>query len=609
MATSGSYNTNKYTTQTMGTIGLNLSWSVKSQSVANNTTTITWTLKSNGTMGTGYSVKAGPVTCTINGTKVVNTTSRFDMKGGGAYKKTGTLTITHTADGTKSISMSVQAAIYSASVNCTVSKSGIALPAINRYAQISSASDFTNNLTRDGYPTIVYTNPAGTTLTTGLQCRLAWDVAGTTNYSSWVTLNDEGGEYTFTSSTLTTANINSILNANPTTNNCAVTYELQSTFNSVTDSVTKVATMNIVDSDPVANQISYLDVNSTVVGKTGSNSIIVQKQSTLRIRAATSTAKNGASISSYNLNINGNDYTASVSSGYAYYDFVQPSLSGTFLATMTTIDSRGNTAIVTANVIIQPWEAPTALYTLERVNGFETNTTLYVSGDIATVSGTNTLTLKEQHKKTESSTWSTAATIANKTNVTLTLDNTYSWDVKIIVMDEYTTTEYTSSVGKGVPIMFIDKNMNSIGINGYPDANDQIYVDGTVKATGEITTATKVNCAKISVSSGTGTFTRSSGGWTFSSCAWRRCGNIVTINIQFKGSGSSVSAGSNSIAGTVSNIPLPPFTVRLEGYYSSTTLMGELTSTGGFNVRILSAALNLSSSNTATMSGTYVVED
>ena len=484
MATSGSYNTNKYTTSSHGTIGLNLSWSVKSQNIANNTTTISWTLKSNGTMGSGYYVKAGPVTCTINGTKVVNTTSRFDMKGSGGYKKTGTLTITHTADGSKSISFSVQAAIYSASVNCTLSKTGVALPTINRYAQITSIEDFTN----ESYPTLVYSNPAGTSLTTGLKCRLAWDVNGTTNYSSWVTLNDEGGEYTFTSSTLTAANITSILNANPDSETVSITCELQSTFNGTDGSVTAVTLMTIVNSEPLVGQATYYDINNTIINKTNNRFIIVQNQSTLRIEVDGVAALNGASILTVDLEINDTVYVMSSmpsATGHYYYDFVCPSLSGEFSAFITVFDTRGfSTNISDFSVIVQPWEAPTALYTLERINGFETSTILYVSGSISSVSGTNTMTIQEQHKKTNESTWSSATTIANQTNVTLSLNNVYSWDVRVIVSDKYTTTQYESSVGKGVPIMFIDKDRNSVAVNGFPDANNQIYVDGTIKATG-----------------------------------------------------------------------------------------------------------------------------
>lgn len=612
MASSGSCNTTKYTTQTAGNIGLNLSWSIKSQSVANNTTTISWTLKSNGTMSTGYSVYAGPVTATINGTKVVNVTSRFSMKGGGAYKKTGTLTIAHNADGTKTFNVSVTAALYSSSVNVwTGSASNHNVPytltKINRYALLSSVEDFTDEVGTNGYPTIVYTNPAGTELVTGLKGRITWnDGAG---YTSWVTLNDEGGTYTFTSSTLTAANISSMLAASTTSNVLPVTFDLVSTMGGTEYHDTKTAVMNIVNADPTVQAISYLDVNSTTVGKTGSSSIIVQNQSTLRIRTTPSTAKKSATISSYSLNINGNDYTPTVSGGYVYVDFVNPSLSGTFVATMTTTDSRGNSATATANVVVQPWEAPTALFTLSRVNGFYTNTVLYVDGSISSVSSTNTMTIKEQHRQSGSSTWSTAATVQNKTNTTIALDNAYAWEMQILVQDEYTTTTYNATVGKGIPIMFIDKDKNSVGINGYPDANNQFYIDGTIKATGEIATTGKVTCSKMSTTNTDVSFTRSSGSWTFNNGEYTRSGNVVQMRLAFKGGGSNVSVGSNSIAGTVSGAPLPAYTVRLFGYYSSTVLMGELTSTGGFNVRILGAALNLSTANTATLSGTFITEE
>ena len=119
----------------------------------------------------------------------------------------------------------------------------------------------------------------------------------------------------------------------------------------------------------------------------------------------------------------------------------------------------------------------------------------------------------------------------------------------------------------------------------------------------------RVECEKMSYTNGTVTFSKSSGSWTFRDGEYTRSGQVVQIRISFKGGGSNVSVGSNAIAGTINGIPTPPYTVRLQGYYSGTVLMGELTDTGGFNVRILGQALNLSSSNAATLSGTYIVED
>lgn len=117
MALSGSVTTSKYNSK----IGLKLSWT-GTQSVANNTTTIKWTLVSNGG-SSGDWWMAAPITVTIAGKTVLSVTTRFKLYGGGKYKKTGSLTVTHNADGTKSVSMSVKAAIYSASVNCTGSGS------------------------------------------------------------------------------------------------------------------------------------------------------------------------------------------------------------------------------------------------------------------------------------------------------------------------------------------------------------------------------------------------------------------------------------------------------------------------------------------------------
>lgn len=143
------------------------------------------------------------------------------------------------------------------------------------------------------------------------------------------------------------------------------------------------------------------------------------------------------------------------------------------------------------------------------------------------------------------------------------------------------------------------ENKNISLFNDYGE--ETIYMNST---TG------KIHCNEIefAVTSGTSRFVKSSGSWTFKECSWQRFGNVVTVNIQFKGSSSNVSVGSNAIVGTITDIPKPPFTVRLEGYYSGTVLMGELTDAGNFNVRILGQALNLSKSNTAIMSGTYVLD-
>ena len=468
MALSGSVSTNKYTTSSHGTIGLILSWTA-TQSIVNNETTINWTLKSNGTMSSGYYVQAGPVTVKIAGSTVLNTTSRFSMHGGGGYSKSGTIKVAHNQDGTKSVSMSVRAAIYSASVNCTGSKT-FALDNITRFALIDSAPDFDD----EGNPTISYINPAGSDLVNNLKIRLTWN--GGADYTSWEALSPDGGTYTFDLDSYRTQ----LRTAATATNALPVQYDLQSELGGDTYNDQKAAVMNIVNANPTAGAVTYEDSNPTTSGITGDNSIIVQSQSTLNIHTATATPKKEATIASYSVNFNGTDYTPD-GSGDVF--IVKPAYSGTFTATVTVTDSRGNTAQATLSIPITSWAAPTAECTLARVNGFETNTTLTVDGTISTVTGSS-MSITEEHSDDNGSTWTAAASVTDNTPTTLSLLNTSEWLVRVKVWDNFTVstpTVYVLSVGKGIPIAFIDIGMNSLGVNGFPDANNQLFIAGGLK--------------------------------------------------------------------------------------------------------------------------------
>lgn len=470
MASSGNFSTNKYSTSSHGTIGLNLSWSIQSQSIENNTSTIRWTLKSNGTMSSGYYVQAGPVTVVIGGKTVLNTKSRFSMRGSGGYSESGTTTIVHNEDGSKSVSMSVKAAIYSASVNCTGSKS-YALTKINRYALINSATDFND----EGNPTITYSNPAGGDLVSGIMARLKWLNADgvteeTTDWSDQ--LNDEGGTYTFDLDSYR----NALRAACPDSNSLSVTVDLKSTMSGTEYHDTKVIKMSIVNAAPQAGAVTFEDANSAVSGVTGDDQIIVQGQSTLHIVTAASTALKGASISSYVINFNGVNYDITSD---RYLDIIKPSYSGTFVATVTTTDSRGNTATATATIVITPWAAPSADCTAERVNGFETNTVLTVDGTISTVPGSS-MAISERHRKVGGS-WIGPNPVTDNTPTTLSLDYTDEWEIEVSVSDSFTTstpTVYVLPVGKGIPPAFVDVDMNSFGVNGFPDDDDQLFVGG-----------------------------------------------------------------------------------------------------------------------------------
>ena len=116
MASSGSFSTSGYQGRY-----LLFSWNIQSQSVANNTTTIAWTLKGAGTASSSY-YYAGSISLTINGSTTTYWSDRQKLYDG-TVVASGTKTISHNADGTKSFSASCSASIYTYAVDKTGSGS------------------------------------------------------------------------------------------------------------------------------------------------------------------------------------------------------------------------------------------------------------------------------------------------------------------------------------------------------------------------------------------------------------------------------------------------------------------------------------------------------
>ena len=472
MASSGTITTNKYDSK----VGLKLTWSITAQSIANNTSTIKWTLTSNGgSSGTWW--YAGPVTVKIGGSTVLNTTSRFKLYGGGAYKKTGSLTIAHNADGTKSVSMSVRAAIYSASVNCTGSNT-FALDKIDRYALITAFENFDD----EGSPVITYVNPQGADVVTDLKLRVTWNSGA--NYTTWYTLNDEGGTYTLN---LSSADRDALRLGAASTNTLAVQFDLQSTMDGSEWHDRKSALMVIVNANPTPGAVSFYDADAGVVAITGSDQNIVQLHSTLVIHTDTSTPQKGASIVSYSLNINGNDYTPD---GSGNVTFVKPDVAGTYAATVTTTDSRGNTSTASVDVPILGWAQPSALFSFERVQNFVSNEAiLHVDGKISTIPG-STLLITESHREKDVGTWTAPATVPDDADFTISgLDYQKEYELVITVSDSFTRADtpptdetYNTGIGKGIPIAYMDALRHSFAVNGLPDNDEQLFVGGTIHA-------------------------------------------------------------------------------------------------------------------------------
>lgn len=116
----------------------------------------------------------------------------------------------------------------------------------------------------------------------------------------------------------------------------------------------------------------------------------------------------------------------------------------------------------------------------------------------------------------------------------------------------------------------------------------------------------KITCGDIAMSSSTTTvtLTKSSGAWTAGTVTCKKWGGIAQIEIQVKGSGTQVAAGTDGFVGKI-NQPLPKVDVALFGYTGSTMLMGWLDTSGNLSIRA-SAVTNVASGNGLYVTGTYI---
>lgn len=132
MATSGSFNTTAYEVRY-----LTFSWSLASQSTANNQSVINWQLKGAGS-NSGYWYYVQNVTLVVNGVTVYSLPKSQQIKlYGYTVLASGQATINHNDDGTKTFSASCTAGIYEHDKNVSGSGSW-SLTAIPRYANLTT---------------------------------------------------------------------------------------------------------------------------------------------------------------------------------------------------------------------------------------------------------------------------------------------------------------------------------------------------------------------------------------------------------------------------------------------------------------------------------------
>lgn len=459
MATSGTFKTSAYDGAC-----LQFDWALKSQSIVNNQSVISWTLKGAG-IKSGYWYMAGPFKCIINGTTVYQSNNRIKLYTG-TVVASGELAIGHDTNGAKSFSAYAECAIYTSAVNCKGSESW-SLPNIGRASQ-PSLNTWPNNSPdfNIGDTIVVHMNRKSTVFTHTVVMKL--------------------GSYSYTVGTGVTDNISldtdkiasnlyaQMPNSNSMTGEITVTTYSGSTVIG-TSSCTIIA--HVVNSNPTLD-VEYEDSNSKTVAITENNQYIIRNNSALKISVSNAKALNSATLKSITAVVNGNAYTGTLSGSTGVVNVGTVNISSDTEVAVKLTDSRGNVGQKKITVLVYDWTLPSAIIKLNRKSNYYSESILNVNANYASIGGKNEVTIKYRTKKVASSTYSTYTTILNNADENFTADNEYEWNVQINIADKLGNTTYNLILPKGIPIAYVDIKKNSFGVNCFPKREKSFEVNG-----------------------------------------------------------------------------------------------------------------------------------
>ena len=419
---------------------IQIAWTVDSQSVANNTSTVTAKVQLVST-GSSYTInssasKSGSLT--INGTKY---TFNFSASLSGNQTKTlytKTVTVAHSSDGTKTCSFSATCGInvtlsgtyYG---NVTASGSGT----FNTIARASTISSVTSSVSVNG------TNAVTVNITRASSSFTHTVVFTFGSYSKTTT-----GVGTSTSYAIPTSWLNAIPNA--TSGTAKVTVTTYSGSTKIGSAVSKNFTLTVPST--VVPTISAVTLSEATSGLAAQFGGYVQNKSKIAVKITAAGALS-STIKAYKTTIQGTNYTAaSFTSGVLKN-------SGTSTVTITVTDSRGRTASTTRSITVNAYAAPkiTSFQGFRCLaNGTENYEGTYLNAavnfSISSVGSKNTASYSIEYKLQSATTWTaltSGSVYALNSNIVSAsglfgVDNSY--DIRLSVTDFFGTVRSTFEI-------------------------------------------------------------------------------------------------------------------------------------------------------------------
>ena len=431
MAKSGSITTNESHGRSV-----KLSWSLSSQSVENNQSTLSWSITGAGS-ASGW-VMTGGFKAVINGTTVYSTSTdtRIQLYNGTSVAS-GTTKITHNADGTKSFSLSIEAGVYTYAVSVTASGTHT-LDTIPRASTVSATN---TNLNSASTITITRASSSFThTLTYSFGSTTGTIVSKTTSTSvSWTPA-------------LTLAN--QIPNA--VSGTCTITCD---TYNGSTKIGSKTCTLTLTVPASVKPTMTSVTATRVDGDVPAAWAIYVQNKSKATVTINGAAGAYGSTISSYS--ISGGGYSSTASS----FTTGLLAASGTITFTAKVTDSRGRVSDAkTVSISVVAYSAPSfSSYISQRATsaGVINDDGTYIRGLIsfsyATCSSKNTITCATYYKKSSATSWTNAnKSFSSGTAFTFgggAISTESSYDVKYTITDAFTTITIIDMVSTASVLM------------------------------------------------------------------------------------------------------------------------------------------------------------
>lgn len=506
MATSGSKTIYLSDSQSMA---LKFSWSQTSQSIANNTTTISWKLQ---LISNAYayisSTTSKSWSVTVNGTKYSGTNTVGIAKSTTKTLASGTTTIAHNSDGTKTFNYSFSqefAITYSGTYIASKSGSGTGtLNTIPRGSTLGTISNFTlgNAIT---IPITKHSSSFTDSLTISLNGKSIKTVSNISN----------GASVSFTTSELET-----IYSSLPSSTTGTFTFKLTTKSGSTTIGTSSKSAVGTIPSSvkPSISNVAVSEANTSVIPS--SFGVFVQNKSKIKF-VTTSSGIYGSTISSIKVAFNNSNYTgATVTTGVI-------ATSGTLTATITITDSRGRTASTTKSITVLAYAKPyLTTFTVARsdsngtANASGSNAKVTFNGGVTSLNGKNTYSFVIKYKKTSESSYATKTitSSSNSVNTSVVLsdiDTESSYDFVGEVNDYFTKTTANRSLasafvtvdylngGKGISFGKVAELENHLDVSFYAMFRKYIDLVNDVSIRGITTDGTFLNMLGMSTSNNT----------------------------------------------------------------------------------------------------------